>query len=289
MNFHVILSMLVAFSGPVLAQPLPDLGGRTVIVAVENAYPPMQFIHPSTGEAIGWEYDAMNEIARRLNFKIEYDDYGWPSVWYAVTGEGTDIGMDLFYYSDHRAGLVDFSDPYFWGSSAMIIRADETRFTTSASFPSYFENDWRQPFTAGRVGVVYHTPDYYGAFHSLTGGDEYAHLLIEYPSFAAILEGLHKGEVDVALTDGWTGAALVAAQPDRFKIVEAPVREPHPDGGFRFVFPKGSDLREPINAAIAQMHADGSFEALSLKWYVESEIGIEAQATVEYGRGIGER
>lgn len=271
------------------AQNLPDLGGRTVTVAVENAYPPMQFIYPPTGEAMGWEYDAMNEIARRLNFKVEYEDYGWPSVWFASSSEGTDIGMDMFFYSDHRAGMVDFSDAYFFGSSALIIRADETRFTTAASFPSYFENDWRQPFTEGKIGVVYHTPDYYDAFNALTVYDENTHLLINYPSFAAILEGLSKGEVDVTLTDGWAGAALVAAQPERFKIVEAPVREPQPNSGIRFILPKGSPLREPINAAIAEMHADGSFEALSLKWFVESEIGVEAQATGVYGRGIGER
>ena len=42
------------------AQDLPDLNGKTVVVVTENAYPPLQFIDPKTGEQIGWEYDAMN-------------------------------------------------------------------------------------------------------------------------------------------------------------------------------------------------------------------------------------
>lgn len=286
----ILATMAIMTIGlPVIAQDLPDLNGRMVVVSVENAYPPMQFIYAPTGQAMGWEYDAMNEIARRLNFNVKYQQYGWPGVWFAVLNNSSNIGMDGFSYSDHRAGLVDFSDAYFIGSSVLIIRKDETRFTTSASFPSFFEDDWRQPFIAGRVGVVYHTPDYYDAFNLLTVDDENTHLLVQYPSFAAILEGLSNKEIDVTLTDGFTGAALVAAQPDRFKIVEAPVPEPQPNSGFRFIFPPGSDLRGPVNAAIAQMHADGSFEALSLKWFVESEIGIEAQATVKFGRGIGER
>ena len=37
----------------------------------KNAYPPLQFVDPKTGDAIGWEYDAMNEIAKRLNFNVE--------------------------------------------------------------------------------------------------------------------------------------------------------------------------------------------------------------------------
>jgi polar amino acid transport system substrate-binding protein len=57
-----------------MAQSLPDLGGKTVVVVTENAYPPLQFIDPKTGKQIGWEYDAMDEIAKRLNVKIEYQN-----------------------------------------------------------------------------------------------------------------------------------------------------------------------------------------------------------------------
>ena len=53
-----------------LAAELPDLGGKSVVVVTENAYPPLQFIDPKTGDQIGWEYDAMNEIAKRLNFNV---------------------------------------------------------------------------------------------------------------------------------------------------------------------------------------------------------------------------
>ena len=56
------------------AADLPDLGGKSVVVVTENAYPPLQFVDPKTGQAIGWEYDAMNEIAKRLNFTVEYQN-----------------------------------------------------------------------------------------------------------------------------------------------------------------------------------------------------------------------
>lgn len=75
--------LLAAFAAlamaPTLASAadLPDLKGRTVVVVTENAYPPLQFIDPKSGEAIGWEYDAMKEIAGRLNFKLEYQNISW--------------------------------------------------------------------------------------------------------------------------------------------------------------------------------------------------------------------
>src|SRR5690606_4276337 len=37
---------------------LPDLGGREVTIAVENAYPPFNYVNPATGEGEGWDYDA---------------------------------------------------------------------------------------------------------------------------------------------------------------------------------------------------------------------------------------
>ncbi len=67
---RVFLGLLAVLALPLAAsaQSLPDLKGRKIVVVTENAYPPLQFVDPKDGKAIGWEYDAMNEIAKRLNF-----------------------------------------------------------------------------------------------------------------------------------------------------------------------------------------------------------------------------
>jgi polar amino acid transport system substrate-binding protein len=36
-----------------------------------------------------------------------------------------------------------------------------------------------------------------------------------------------------------------------------------------FIFPNGSELVEPINAALASMEADGTLDELFIKWFVE--------------------
>ena len=51
---------------------LPDLKGQTVAAVTENAYTPLNFVDPATGKAVGWEYDAVNEICRRLNCAVEW-------------------------------------------------------------------------------------------------------------------------------------------------------------------------------------------------------------------------
>lgn len=69
---------------PVVAQDLPDLGGREVVVVTENAYPPLQFLDKS-GAAVGWEYDAMAEIAQRLNITVKYETISWDAMIAAVS------------------------------------------------------------------------------------------------------------------------------------------------------------------------------------------------------------
>ena len=43
---------------------LPDLGGRTISVAIENAYLPFNYIDLETGEPAGWDYDFLAEMCK---------------------------------------------------------------------------------------------------------------------------------------------------------------------------------------------------------------------------------
>ncbi|TJU93216.1 MAG: transporter substrate-binding domain-containing protein, partial [Mesorhizobium sp.] len=112
-----------------LADTLPDLGGRKVVVVTENAYPPLQFIDKKTGKQIGWEYDAMDEIAKRLNFKVEYQNTSWDAMIQAVCDNQYNIGMTGITIKDERKAKVDFSDPYMRSEQFMLVRGDESRFT----------------------------------------------------------------------------------------------------------------------------------------------------------------
>ncbi|MCF6314934.1 MAG: transporter substrate-binding domain-containing protein [Marinosulfonomonas sp.] len=66
-----------AFTTVAFAGEPPDLDGKEVIVVTENAYPPLQFVDPASGEAIGWGYDAMAGIAKRINITVVYENIGW--------------------------------------------------------------------------------------------------------------------------------------------------------------------------------------------------------------------
>ena len=128
----LLAGLLACFLAPVAAwaaDALPDLGGKKVVVVTENAYPPLQFIDPKTGKQIGWEYDAMDEIAKRLNFKVEYQNTSWDAMIQAVSDNQYNIGMTGITIKDDRKEKVDFSDPYMRSEQFMLVRGDESRFT----------------------------------------------------------------------------------------------------------------------------------------------------------------
>lgn len=240
------------------AQDLPDLGGKAVTVVTENAYPPLQFMQDGT--AVGWEYDAMAEIAKRLNMVVTYENSSWDAMIPAVSEGQYDIGMTGITIRDDRAEVVDFSDPYMTSEMVMLVRGDENRFSDAAGFAA--DPDL---LMAAQPGT---TPFYVGVYEVLDG-DEANPRIKTMETFGATVQALRAGDVDLVLTDGTAGAGYVAASDGALKIVGEKLGTEQ----FGFIFPKGSDLVAPVNAAIAAMMADGTIEALNTKWFLDFKMG----------------
>ena len=242
------------------AQSLPDLGGRDVVVVTENAYPPLQFINPKTGDQIGWEYDAMNEIAKRLNFKVEYRNTSWDAMIQAVSDAQYHVGMTGITIKEERKEKVDFSDAYMRSEMFMLVRGDESRFTEAASFAA---------FEDGLVGAQPGTTPFYVAVYDMLDGNEQNPRIKLFETFGATVQALKAGDVDVVLTDGTAGNGYVEASDGGLKMIGDPLGTED----FGFIFPKGSDLVEPVDAAIAAMKADGAIDALNKKWFLDYKFG----------------
>jgi polar amino acid transport system substrate-binding protein len=82
---------------------LPDLGGREVIVAVENAYPPFNQISRETGEPEGWDYDAWVEICARLNCVPVMEEWAWDGIFEAAAAGEFDVAADGITITPERA------------------------------------------------------------------------------------------------------------------------------------------------------------------------------------------
>lgn len=255
MKLTAALGLLTLTLTPAFAQDLPNLDGREVVVVTENAYPPLQFLDKS-GAAVGWEYDAMAEIAKRINITVSYQSTSWDAMIPAVSEGQYDLGMTGITIKDERKEQVDFSDPYMRSEMLMIVRGDETRFTDAASFAALPDL-----LVSAQPG----TSPFYAAVYNILDGNEENPRIIKFETFGAGLEALKAGDVDLTLSDSTAANGYVGASNGGLKIIG----EPLASEDFGFILPKGSDLAAPLNAAIASMKADGTLDALNQKWFVD--------------------
>lgn len=232
---------------------LPDLGGRVISAVSSNDYVPFSFVDQASGKNIGFEYELLDEICRRLNCKLEHSTAAWDGLLAAINRGEYDMGHIGITIRDDRKELVDFSDPFVTVEVKMMVRGDETRFTDQASFVANPDL---------RFGAQPGTTSYFTA-EFIVGEDKAAERIVPYDSFAIAVEALVRGDVDAVITDTVGGAGYIGVYAGQLKLLDETVYT-DPLG---FVFPKGSDLVEPFNYAMESMRFDGYMDYLSNKWF----------------------
>ena len=160
---------------------LPDLKGQKVAAVTENAYTPLNFVDPATGKAVGWEYDAVNEICRRLNCVVDWKLSSWDAMIPAVKDGQFDVGMDGITINDERKAQIDFSDPYMTSQQFMLVRADENRFADAKTFGA-------DPKLL--IGAQAGTTNFYSAVYNVLDGDEKNPRIKLFETFGASVQAL---------------------------------------------------------------------------------------------------
>ncbi|MCZ7535092.1 MAG: transporter substrate-binding domain-containing protein [Acidimicrobiia bacterium] len=230
---------------------LPDLDGREVTVAVENAYLPFNYIDPATGDGAGWDYDAWNEICDRLNCVPKYQEAAWEGMIQAVGDGQFDAAADGITITDERKEVVDFSDGYIQIEQRLLVRRGEDRFATAEDV---------QADESLKVGTQTGTTNYDKAVELF--GDSRVTAFEQFP-FA--VEALINGDVDVVIMDETAGLGYVGANGDKLDLIGDSLSS----DALGFIFPKGSDLVDPVNQALAAMDADGTLASLAEKYFTD--------------------
>jgi polar amino acid transport system substrate-binding protein len=249
-------ALLIALSAFGQSKALPDLKGRTIRAVTENAFTPLNFVDPKTGKAVGWEYDAVNELGKRLNAKIAWNVCSWDTMIQAIRDGQYDVGMDGISITDERKKQVAFSDPYMVSQQFMLVRKAETRFRNAAELAA-------DPKLL--IGSQAGTTNFYVAVYNVLDGKEDNPRIKMFETFGATVQALLAGDVDCVLMDASSSRGYIGANPDKLKVVGDPLGTDN----YGFIFKLGSDLVAPFNAAISALKADGTMDKLTNKWFYE--------------------
>lgn len=230
---------------------LPDLGGRELTIAVENAYLPFNYIDPETGEGAGWDYDAWRAICEKLNCTPVFQEAAWEGMIQAIADGQFDAAADGITITEERAQQVDFSQGYIRVSQRLLVREDEDRFDSVEEL---------QDDTSYRIGTQTGTTNYE------TAVDLFGESRIQaFEQFPVAVQALLNGDVDVVIMDETAGLGYVGENREDLKLVGDPLTSEE----LGFIFPKGSELVDAVNAALDALEEDGTLDTLAEQYFTD--------------------
>jgi polar amino acid transport system substrate-binding protein len=254
MSMLVLASLVLAACGGGGAQATPeavsltDLGGRTITVAVENAYVPFNFIDEATGDPAGWDYEAVAEICRRLNCVPEFRQAAWEGIFPAMAAGEFDMLADGVTRLYERELIVEFSIPYVTVGQVLLIRSD-----TEIPDLEAFKAD-PQVVVGTQIGTT----------NELVALENFPRDRINsFDEFPGAVLALIAGDVDAVVIDNVSAIGYVNATPGQIMVGPQLTS----DEMLSFCFPPGSTLLLSVNAALRQMQADGTLQALNDRWF----------------------
>ena len=228
---------------------LPDLGGREVTVAVENAYLPFNYIDPVSAEPAGWDYEVWNEMCRVLNCVPVYTEAAWEGMIQAVSDGQFDAAADGITITDDRKEIVDFSDGYINIEQRLLVRKDEARIESIDDIVA--DESLKLGTQTGTTN--YETATTYLSEDRISG----------FEQFGFAVQALIEGDVDAVIIDEVAGMGYLGENADALKLAGPSMSSDQ----LGFIFPKGSDLVEPVNLAIKALYDSGFMGTINLKFF----------------------
>ena len=197
-----------------------------------------------SGTYVGFDVDVAKYVAKKLGYSE--DEIVWkeaPSKQREAMLQNGDVDMILATYSitDERKNAVSFAGPYFVAGQDLLVRKDDH----SINGP--------EDLNGKRLCSVT------GSTSAATVKEKFASevQLMEQPGYAECATALFSGIVDAVTTDDIILAGLASASRGKLRVVGKPFTQEYYGVGIK----KGDTaLAKKINAAIAEMIKDGSWE-----------------------------
>jgi polar amino acid transport system substrate-binding protein len=241
-TFYVLLVVLLAV-GIVAC----NKGDKVYQIAMNAEYPPFESVDES-GNIVGFDADVIAAIAEAADFEYELVNTRWDGIFVALQSGEFDAVISAATITDERAEIVDFSDPYFNAGQMIAVRkGDEAKFATVGDLAGV------------KVGVQL------GTTGDLWLSDNTQAEVVRYDEITLAFQALGNGDVDAVFNDGPTSADIIQSNPE---LGATMVGEPLTDELYGIAVNKDeSELLEKINAGLAEIMGDGTYDALYDKWF----------------------
>lgn len=239
----VLALLLGVFSANAFAGSTLDKVKAAGVITVGNSpdYPPFESIGDK-GERVGFDVDLLDAIAKKMGIKIKWVTMDFAAIVTAVQSGQVDMGMSGFSVSPERAEQVGFSAPYIAQGQVLVVRSDSG--IKSAA-------DLKGKKIAVQLGTT-----------GEKEADKIEGVEVAKPeTYSIAFMMLNNKAADAVIAD--LAVADEFIKRGSFKRAGAPLSLEE----FAMISRKGNDdLLNALNKALADVKADGTYDAIVKKW-----------------------
>lgn len=218
-----------------------------IVVATEGAWAPWTY-HDDTDALVGFDVEVARKIAEKLGVEANFAECAWDSIFAGLDTGRYDIAANGVEITDERAEKYDFTTPYGYIRTALIVRGDNEEITC-------FE-DLNGKKTANSIASTY-----------MTLAESYGAEAVGVDTLDQTIEMVLSGRADATLNAEVSYYDYLRVHPDaNLKVValtedasrvSIPVRKGE----------ENASLLAALNQAIEELAEEGVLSELSVKYF----------------------
>ena len=236
-----------AASTSAAATELTTVEAGKLTMATNATFPPYEMT-TDAGTIEGIDVDTAQAIAEKLGLELQIDDMDFDAALLSVQQGKADIAMAGITVTDERMAVMSFSDSYATGIQSVIV-------PEGSDIASVDDLAGKKIGTQrGTTGYLYCSDDF--------GEDA----VVAYDNGLTAVQALNNGQVDAVVIDNAPAKEFIAANPG-LKILDTSYAEEDYAIGMN---KSNTALLEAVNAALEELKADGTLQAIVDK-YIKAE------------------
>jgi len=218
-----------------------------IVIAMEGQWSPWTY-HDESGELVGYDTEVGKAIAAKLGVETEFVEGEWDGLFAGLDGGRYDIIINGVDITDTRKEKYDFSEPYAYIRTALVVADTNTEITSFA--------DLAGKKTSNSLGSTY--------------ADLAADLgatVENVDTLSETIEMVTSGRVDATLNAVDSFGDYLKEHPDAPIKIVALTEEANQVGIPMRKGEKTESLRAAIDKALEELKADGTLAAISDKYF----------------------
>ena len=212
-------------------------------VGSDIPFPPFEFREGD--ELTGFDVDLMEEIASRLGLdEVRWVDTSFDTIFTQLAGGRFDAIASATTITEERSQIVSFTEPYYLAQQALTVNTAETPDLTSVDGLSSGDVVAVQQGTTGEIWARENVPE----------GVQ----IRSFPEAPDTYTALEAGNVTAVVFDEPSALSEAERREDLEVVVTI-------DTGERYGFPvnpENDELLEAMNAVLAEMIEDGTYDEI---------------------------